>query len=38
VSLIIFKVIDATTGLRVDGDEETQGLDITQHGESGYTV
>jgi Amt family ammonium transporter len=38
VSLIIFKVIDATTGLRVGGDEETQGLDITQHGESGYTV
>jgi Amt family ammonium transporter len=38
VSLIIFKIIDATTGLRVDDDEETQGLDITQHGESGYTV
>lgn len=38
VSLIIFKVIDVTAGLRVNGDEETEGLDITQHGESGYTV
>ncbi|MEK6700347.1 MAG: ammonium transporter [Nitrospirota bacterium] len=38
VSLIIFKIIDVTVGLRVTGDDETQGLDITQHGESGYTV
>ena len=38
VSLILFKVIEKVVGLRVAGDEETEGLDISQHGESGYTV
>jgi Amt family ammonium transporter len=33
-SLIILKVIDLTIGLRVTADEEREGLDITQHGES----
>jgi Amt family ammonium transporter len=37
VSVILFKIIDATIGLRVDKDEETEGLDISQHGEAGYT-
>jgi Amt family ammonium transporter len=37
VSLVLFKIIDATIGLRVDKDQETEGLDITQHGETGYT-
>ncbi|HHL40838.1 MAG TPA: ammonium transporter [Deltaproteobacteria bacterium] len=37
VSFIILKVLDAVMGLRVDAEEETMGLDITQHGESGYT-
>jgi Amt family ammonium transporter len=37
VSLVLFKVIDATMGLRVTKDEETEGLDLTQHGEAGYT-
>ena len=37
VSLILFKVLDATMGLRVTNDEETEGLDLTQHGEAGYT-
>jgi Amt family ammonium transporter len=36
VSVILLKVIDATIGLRVDGDEENQGLDLSEHGESGY--
>ena len=36
VSVILLKVIDATIGLRVDGDEENQGLDLAEHGESGY--
>jgi Amt family ammonium transporter len=34
VSLIILKVIDMTIGLRVSTDEEREGLDISQHGES----
>jgi Amt family ammonium transporter len=37
VSVVLFKIIDATVGLRVDKDEETEGLDISQHGEAGYT-
>ncbi len=34
-SLIIFILIK-TVGFRVDEDSEAKGLDITQHGESGY--
>jgi len=37
VSMVLFKVIDRVVGLRVTSDEETEGLDITQHGEAGYT-
>ncbi|MCI5075503.1 ammonium transporter [Oricola sp.] len=36
VSLILFKAIDLIMGLRVDADDERQGLDLTQHGESAY--
>jgi Amt family ammonium transporter len=36
-SLILFKVVEAVMGLRVTKDEETEGLDLTQHGEAGYT-
>ncbi len=38
VSLIILKIIDWTIGLRVSEHEEIQGLDITQHGEEGYSL
>ena len=38
VSLVLFKAIDLAMGLRVTKDEETEGLDISQHGESGYTT
>jgi Amt family ammonium transporter len=34
VSFILLKLIDVTIGLRVTEDEEREGLDITQHGES----
>ncbi|MFQ5464720.1 MAG: ammonium transporter [Thermodesulfobacteriota bacterium] len=37
-SFIILKVLDAVIGLRVGKDEESEGLDISQHGESGYTT
>jgi len=33
---IILKVVGMMVGLRVDVDEEQQGLDITQHEERGY--
>jgi Amt family ammonium transporter len=37
VSVIILKIIDKVIGLRVDEESEINGLDISQHGESGYT-
>ena len=36
-TLIILKVVDAVIGLRVSVDDEQQGLDLSQHGEEGYT-
>ena len=38
LSLIILKIVDAVIGLRVTDDEETEGLDITQHDERGYNL
>jgi Amt family ammonium transporter len=35
-TLIILKIVDAIVGLRVSEDHETQGLDLSQHGEEGY--
>jgi len=37
VTLILLKVIDWTMGLRVSEEDEVMGMDLTQHGESGYT-
>jgi len=37
-SYILFKVVDAVMGLRVDVDDEVRGLDITQHSEAGYQI
>ena len=38
ISLVLLKLIDWTTGLRVTEEEEMMGLDLTQHEESGYTL
>jgi Amt family ammonium transporter len=38
MSAIILKVVDLVVGLRVDGDEETQGLDLVLHDERGYDL
>jgi Amt family ammonium transporter len=35
-TFIILKVVDALFGLRVPEEEETLGLDLTQHGEKAY--
>jgi Amt family ammonium transporter len=36
MTLILFKVLDKTMGLRVTDSEEIEGLDIAQHGEKAY--
>jgi len=38
VTLVILKVVDAVMGLRVTEEEETVGLDLTQHNERGYNL
>ena len=38
VTWILLKVVDAVIGLRVTHEEEEQGLDQTQHGETGYNL
>jgi Amt family ammonium transporter len=35
-TLVILKLVDVITGLRVDAAEETAGLDLSMHGEEGY--
>jgi Amt family ammonium transporter len=35
-TLVALKIVDATIGLRVEEEEEIQGLDLSQHGEEGY--
>ncbi len=37
-TLIILKVCDMTVGLRVNKEEETEGLDVSLHGEEGYIL
>ncbi|MFZ5558225.1 MAG: ammonium transporter [Pseudomonadota bacterium] len=36
ISFILLKIIGGIVGLRVTEEEETQGLDISDHGESAY--
>jgi Amt family ammonium transporter len=38
LSWLILKLVDAVIGLRVSSDEETQGLDIVLHDETGYNL
>ena len=35
-TLILLKIVDKLVGLRVTEEQETQGLDLSQHGEEGY--
>jgi ammonium transporter, Amt family len=37
-SFVILKIVDLVVGVRVSGEEETTGLDFTQHGEEGYNM
>jgi Amt family ammonium transporter len=36
VSFVLLKVIDKVVGLRVEKEEEAEGIDTATHGESGY--
>jgi Amt family ammonium transporter len=38
LSFVIIKITQAVVGLRVAQEFETQGLDLTTHGETGYNV
>jgi len=37
-TLIILKICDAVLGVRVDVNQETEGLDLSQHGEDAYNL
>jgi ammonium transporter, Amt family len=37
VSVVAFKLVDMTIGLRVTEEEEREGLDIASHGETAYS-
>jgi len=37
-AFILLKVVDVVMGLRVTENDETDGLDLSQHGESGYNL
>ena len=36
VSWFLLKILDMSLGLRVEEDQEAQGLDLTEHGETSY--
>jgi Amt family ammonium transporter len=33
----LLKILDKLMGLRVSRENETMGLDLSEHGEAGYT-
>ena len=37
-TLIILKICDAVCGVRVSKEQETEGLDLSMHGEEGYNL
>ena len=37
-ALVLLKVVDAVVGLRVYEEDEVVGLDLSQHGETAYTL
>ncbi|MBQ0807131.1 MAG: ammonium transporter, partial [Porticoccus sp.] len=38
VTYLILKLVDMMVGLRVDTEQETYGLDLSQHDERGYDI
>ena len=37
-TVVLLFLVDKTIGLRVSAEEESQGLDLSQHGEEGYDL
>jgi ammonium transporter, Amt family len=37
-TIVLLKIVDMLTGLRVPEEQEVEGLDITQHGEEAYNL
>jgi Amt family ammonium transporter len=37
-TIVLLKIVDLITGVRVSEEEEVEGLDITQHGEEAYNL
>ncbi len=37
-TIVILKIVDAVTGVRVKEEHEVEGLDISQHGEEAYNM
>jgi Amt family ammonium transporter len=37
LTFVILKVVNLLVGLRVSDEQETEGLDLAQHGERGYS-
>jgi ammonium transporter, Amt family len=37
-SVIILKVVDLIVGVRINGEDEVTGIDLSQHGEEGYNL
>jgi ammonium transporter, Amt family len=37
-TFVILRIVDAAIGLRLDVEQEVQGLDVTQHGEEAYNL
>jgi ammonium transporter, Amt family len=38
ITYVILKLVDLMVGLRVDAEQETYGLDLSQHDERGYDI
>ncbi len=38
ITFLLLKILDVVIGLRVDEEEETEGLDLVLHNERGYTL
>jgi ammonium transporter, Amt family len=37
-TIVLLKIVDLITGVRVSEEEEIEGLDVTQHGEEAYNL
>ena len=38
VTFVLLKILDLTMGLRVNAEQEDEGLDVAEHGESAYAL